>query len=487
MQPKAFAWIPLLATTVLLLPAALVSYLPMVDLPQHLAIVSMLEHHDDPAYGFSTYYEPAFDRTLYWLPYALVLALGRAMPLEAAMRCVVLLALALYPVGIVACLRALGKPAWLGLLALPLVYNQAFFWGFVNMSLAVGLAFLAWALLLRTERGPAASLAIAAISAAVVLTHGYGVAMVLGFVLLSPLFGKRQGWLRWAAPVWPAALGVVAWVWLAPSGEGTIDYAGLRYRSYLLPHAILGGWADQTELPILLLLAATFVVVSWRDLPYDRMRWLSLDPHVRTLYVFAAVNVLLYYGLPTHARAITIVNTRNALVAALVLPLLATAGGAVRTPRASRILVALLVFATIASSWFHLMRFDGEARDFDAVVERLPDRPRIASFAGSGRGRVAILPVYWHFAAYAQARKGGFITCTFPAVFWNIPVRLRDDAPAPDEPCLGPRRYHHRRHAPYFDHLLIRGTVRRRADELDRYGYELLLERPPWRLYAVRP
>ena len=46
------------------------------------------------AYGFSEYYEPAFDRTLYWLPYGLVLGLGRMMPPEAAMRCVVLLGLA---------------------------------------------------------------------------------------------------------------------------------------------------------------------------------------------------------------------------------------------------------------------------------------------------------------------------------------------------------------------------------------------------------
>ena len=64
----------------------------------------------------------------------MALALSRLVGIEIAVRCMVLLTVALYPLGVAAVLRALGKPPWLGLLALPLVYNRAFFWGFVHMT-----------------------------------------------------------------------------------------------------------------------------------------------------------------------------------------------------------------------------------------------------------------------------------------------------------------------------------------------------------------
>ena len=82
--------------------------------------------------------------------------------LELGMRVVVVLSLASLPIGLFALLRALGKPEWLALLSLPLVYNRAFFWGFVNFQLALGFALLALAILVRPPRGWRSELALAA-------------------------------------------------------------------------------------------------------------------------------------------------------------------------------------------------------------------------------------------------------------------------------------------------------------------------------------
>ena len=84
-------------------------------------------------------YEVDFGRTLYWLPYALTWVLAKALPLELAFRLVVAFSVAAVPLGVLAAVRATGRPAALALLALPLTFNRAFFFGFHNFLLAVGL------------------------------------------------------------------------------------------------------------------------------------------------------------------------------------------------------------------------------------------------------------------------------------------------------------------------------------------------------------
>jgi len=58
------------------LPCVVSRYLPMTDLPQHEAIVSIIRHFHDPAYGFDRYYDWALDRMLYVFPYALAVGLA---------------------------------------------------------------------------------------------------------------------------------------------------------------------------------------------------------------------------------------------------------------------------------------------------------------------------------------------------------------------------------------------------------------------------
>src|SRR5688572_23982666 len=120
----------LVAICVLALPTLWFSYLPMTDLPQHAAVVSIIEHHDDPAYGFAAYYDVDWWRTPYVLPYLIWIGVGKVLGLAAGMHVAALVSVLAYPLGLLALLRAAGKPSWLALLGLPLVYNRAFFWGF---------------------------------------------------------------------------------------------------------------------------------------------------------------------------------------------------------------------------------------------------------------------------------------------------------------------------------------------------------------------
>ena len=137
----------LLIGVVLTLPCLVFPYLPMTDLPQHVAIVSIMRHLYDPAYGFSAHYTWALDRTLYVFPYLLALGFSYFLPVKLAVQVVVFWSVVSYPLGIVMFLHAARRPLWLGLLALPIAYHRGFFWGFVHFSMGVGLAFMTLSLL----------------------------------------------------------------------------------------------------------------------------------------------------------------------------------------------------------------------------------------------------------------------------------------------------------------------------------------------------
>ena len=92
------------------LPCLTFRYLPMTDLPQHEAIVSIMRHMHDPSYGFERYYDWALDRTLYVFPYFLAVGLSFLLPVRMALHITVFLATLSYPLGVLLTLRALKKP-----------------------------------------------------------------------------------------------------------------------------------------------------------------------------------------------------------------------------------------------------------------------------------------------------------------------------------------------------------------------------------------
>lgn len=173
----------LVSALLLALPCVVFRYLPMVDLPQHEAVVSMMLHLRDPAWAFDSYYEWAPTRTLYLAPYLLAAALAQVMPLHRAINCIVFVSVIAYPVGVLLYLRALNRPAWVGLVALPVVYNQSFFWGFVNFNFAIGLAFITIALSVGywTKRR---ALVVSLLTIVIALTHIYGLLLLTAYAAL---------------------------------------------------------------------------------------------------------------------------------------------------------------------------------------------------------------------------------------------------------------------------------------------------------------
>jgi len=482
----------LAASLLLAAPALVFAYLPMVDLPQHWAAVRILLSLNDPQFGFASHYVTAWKETLYVLPYALALGLAKLLPFEAAMRGTVFLSLLAYPIGVLALLRALGKPAWLGLLALPLVYNRAVFWGALQFDFSLGLALVACAQLATPRRGWRSELAAGATCTAVVLSNPYGVLLVIGFAALVCVFGDRRGLAQRWLPLGALALGVAAWLWLGSGSfpPGPFYYEPLSSRLKDFDDEILGGYRGHWEDGLLLAWLATWILLSHDSLPVTRRRWRALTPAARAVCVLPLLCAGLYFALPTHTAYAKAVHFRFALLAAAWLPLAAGSDGLVRRPRLARAALAGLTLATLALAWLQLARFDREARTFDAVLERLPERPKVLALTFDRDGRVMRTVPYLHFLAYTQARHGGVIAASFVGEFWQLPLREApgsDRPPSPPDLAWRPQDFDPNGFGAWYDWVIVRARRLGERESLPEASYELVLDARPWRLYHARP
>ncbi len=485
---KIATWVTVAAIALLCAPTLVFTHLPMTDLPQHAAVVSIIEHYDDVAYRFGDYYDVDWWRSPYVLPYGIWIVVGKLAGLAAGMHVAVFLSVILYPLAILALLRTAGKPAWFALLAIPLVYNRAFFWGFVHFNTGIGLALLAFALYVSATKSVARDIAVAVLVLLSTFCHVYALAMIIALVCAYAVCGGyRTLRARWWSLL-PLLVGVVVWLLgsRAQFGYGLPIDPPVVDRVKLLPSELLGGYQDPSEHVILALFLAAWLLLAWTTLPTSRERLRALTPLERVAYLACAGNLVLYLLLPQATFTAKFIHFRHAILACALLPLLARGDALPRATLLARALPSIAAGAAIANSWAHLAMFDREARGFTHVVNALPQGPRLVALTFEPMGDVMATHPYLHFSAYAQAKKGGLISMTFPSFFWNLPVTMRPGAAIPPTPTSlewNPSLWDDESFGYFYDHAIVRMPGNRALAASSKFPFELLAASPPWHVY----
>ena len=220
--PEQFAWIFALICGVAPLWAS--QALPLVDLPQHLHLISVLHRLDDVSTLFPEVFARRPELTPYLGYYYAVSSLNWLMPLELANRLFLSLYVAGLPLSLAFLLKSLKRPTWPALLALPFAYGDSFAWGFINYCASLPLALLTCGLFVRAiedaPRRRAWAGALAASLVAVLLFHVQAFAwlgVALPFLLLTTPAPEGKSWkLRVPAllGVMPGVIMFVLWVGL---------------------------------------------------------------------------------------------------------------------------------------------------------------------------------------------------------------------------------------------------------------------------------
>lgn len=439
-------------------------YLPMVDLPQHYAMVSILLHHADPAWGFAQRYTFDFLGRPYATVYWLGAVLGWVMPLGAAMRIVVAACTIAPLTGAFALLVAMRRSRVWILPAIPLAFGSLWHWGFLNFLLGTGLFLGGLALVVRVAERPrrAASLGLAVLGVFLLFTHFHGLVMLLVTAPLVAWGWRSQGdglspYVRTLGPLAPAALAGAAFValtWSQAVGTWSPMNPGVAERVVRFPEFLAGGapapWAEGTVAAFAVVAAAG---VALGGAPVPKRKLVALG-------IALCAQVGLYFALPLNTSTATYVSARHALlIALLILPLLPSPEGRLAwVPRALGTAVALGALIVMGRD---LAGFDREAREFDGVLAAMQPARRVAPLIwarGSDYTDARAFP-YLHFAGYYQAAKGGELARSF-AVVWNVPIRYRADYaryPIREDFEWNPSLFS-AEDARHFDYVLVRGA-----------------------------
>jgi hypothetical protein len=404
-------------------------YLPMVDLPQHYAMVSIMRHHAEPAWGFAHRYTFDFVGRPYATVYWIATALAYLMPLAAAMRIVVAICTVAPFAGLWALLAALDRPRAPLLFVLPFAFGSLWHWGFLNFLLGTGLFLAGLALVVVAARRDdrRAMWALLCLGPLLLLTHFHGLVMLLMF---APVFAAavgddvRRSLIRAVAPLSVAAILAAAFVLLTwRQAEGAWDRMSpsLGERIARFEEFLGGGLPEPWPAAFAAIIASVVVVAFFLEPAPTPRRWTGA-------FAFAfAAQVVLYLVLPLNTNTATYVSARHALLIALFAVLVLPVPTA-RWHRPLRVAAAAVAALGIFIGVRHLACFDREARDFDPILERVGSNRRILPLIFDRYG--ACVPrttfPYLHFAAYAQAAHGGELSRSF-AVVWNVPIRYRAD------------------------------------------------------------
>ncbi|HKU41534.1 MAG TPA: hypothetical protein VJR89_25430 [Polyangiales bacterium] len=445
-------------------------YLPIQDLPQHLAAIRVLHSWSDPQFGFQQYFELSLFRTQYLVYYLAAHLLGFVFDLELANRLLVTACVAATPYALRSLLRALDHDERLALLALPLSYNAHLILGFVNFLMAIPLAIWGLAIAVREReqtRLPRA-VGLTAIALACFYAHVVPFALFALGVALLALGSDLRALVRRLLPLVPAGIAGFLWVLRSPAGQATVSAArGAQAgpQPVFMPAAFaladLPNWLTDILQPdadgrLLRWFALCFALTLFAGvLPSTEPRPSALRKRLIALPLAAAV---LYFEAPTAYDWIWPIAQRFPLLALLfaipVLPRLGLWLG--RTLVAALTVITLLQVHEVGRAFAAFDR--SEVGDFDAAVSSIPPAQRVAGLIFARGSRQVKFSPFIQYVAYYQARRGGAVMFSF-ADFPQSPFRFRDDnrpPPVPPRWEWQPRNVRVEDLA-WYDYMLVRG------------------------------
>lgn len=428
-------WFALAAILLSCVPLLWPALPPLTDLPGHVARFRVMLGTDADVLGQWYHFEWRLVGNLG--VDLLVAGLAPLIGLEPAVKAILIATVALSAVGTLWISREVhGRGTPFALFALPLTYNFAFHFGFINFALAMALAlngFALWLRLGRLERTRLRALLFVPLGCIVWIAHvmGWG---LLGLMVFGAELGlRRQHGERWIAAIFRAAI------------------ASLPLALPLLPLLLWrpDGGGGESEL-FFSLRKLTWLAIFLRD------RWWLLDfgsalllwgliyrsarnrrfghsaPLVAVCVLFAVAFLLIPFKLFGSAYA----DMRVAPFL-LLFGLLAIGFQGIG-PREQRWLaIAGLVFflGRTAGTTISFWQYDRDYRRELAALDHIPRGARVVAFVGETCADPWAISRMSHLPAYATIRRAAFANDQ-----WELAgsALLRVDAPAMGRFALDP-------------------------------------------------
>lgn len=334
--------------------------------------------------------------------------------LEGAVRATVMVTQALGALGLILVSREVhGRVTPFAIAAIPLIYGFPFNYGFINYTLSMALALLAYVLWLRLRRAEREGLAAAWLGAAGVviwIAHTYGWAflgLLAGSTMLAEVWAARtpphRAVLRILAACWPLLLPIVPMViWRAESSGAAVSGRALGFKYVWLLSPLRTYWRDFDIASVAVMVMLLGWAVASRSVTFDRR-----------VVIAALLCFAFFIALPFRVFGSAFADMRL-LPYALALALVAIGTGE-QGAKATRALLiagalALAFFGVrMASTTIAYSRLDAQVQAALPALEKMPKGARVAFFSVKPcRTRWALAPLD-HLSGAAMARRDAFV------------------------------------------------------------------------------
>jgi hypothetical protein len=480
---RAWFWPVFVACAAMsLVPLWAVKYVPMVDLPQHAAQISIWKNLNDPNYGFAPYFELHYF-TPYLVTYALARVLAEWTSVLVALKVATSLSVLGLPASLVLFFGRANVSRWWALLGFSLAFGFSFDWGFLSFMMGIAIAFVYLAVVISYARAPT----------------------VTGEVLVG-MFTLALFWVHLVLLLFCACAAAVIILGLAPDLRATLR----RVLSLVLPIPIAVAWLfvdrHQVQDPLvwnvgLHRIVYLFTLSEWLTLSLWRFRPLAV-----ALILLGAViirlrargdrgdQIVTYLPFALTAAFVVLwpeVVFGTRLIAPRFTVFLLPFFIAWLRPAAPRVLRAALVAGTAAWMTVLMVRFrafDADARDYEAVATAMVPRARIRplTFVSSDDD-----VFFLHFPAWTQADKGGLCGFSFAAAY--PVVRYRPGVSGLMEVGAEwlPEEFDWRREVAVYDYYVVRSPMTREAlsERLFKGAGDsiaFVAEKGMWHIYGAR-
>jgi hypothetical protein len=466
-------------------PLLLARHPPMVDLPQHAAQVATLRQLLFAAdYPYRELFEVHWLNP-YWGGYLPILALSSVLPIDVAIKLVLVLVAITLPLAVSRLTAHFRCEPALDWLALPIVYGFAFQWGFFNflMGVPVVLVFLLWTF--RYAAGPSrrAGFGLFVFGCVLFAVHmligafGCGIAVVYvccgarpwreKFVACVPFVASLPLAFVWilaqvaagGQAVEPGSWGVSVWrpaqfVGLAlgePYGRGAI---ALGIVAAVLPFVI--GCRITRDLPRLAVFAALCA-------------WMLFGPDY-ILGNWSTFQRFSVFGVPLFLLVLTPPRTRSPL------------------QLVGRFAVVVLALGLLANHARRFVVFEREARGYTEIRAHMQPGKRALMLMVKNKSDAYGGPQFLHHPAWYQAETNGIVDFSFAQFPLQVRYRPSANVAIPRGFEWEPRTFEWGKHEGWrYDYFVVRSPrdlAARLFASSDR-TVRSIAESGDWRLYAA--
>ncbi len=495
---RGFFSLFVLLTLASLLPVWSQRLLPMLDTPNHLALVRGWFSFCDPAYHISDFYTLRIKPVPYILFYASIHGLMQLhFSIETANKIFLSCYLVLFPLSVLYLLRSFGRSDWLAIGGFSLSFSQNWIFGFSSFLMGSCFTVLAVGALVRyLDSGRDRHLGALAIFNLLAFSGHILSWFVYGVIALALLLKEFRSWRR---GVWvvlatlPACLLTIA-NFLGEMSEHTYLQRGEHFEATWKDVPTLLGefpWRVGNIFPghfDMLVFWVRFAIIAGLLLWHRQHREKEAPNQTSRLKVIFFVFVLLYFSLPFSIQKPIPWWNLGPRVVWMGMPFVLLLPAGPFADRRKWLLAPLVVLHLLISLRMTALyrSFDERNRGFIELADSLP-LGAIATAVPRGLVRPVVEfyedpasagGVYLNFPLWPMALKGGFSPYIFNQ---GIPIRFREEIEEIKYPSIFYPDNVRPWQLPLFDYFIVRDGSDEWAPE--DLSLQKIAERGDWTMY----